>query len=102
MSDTLTKPSLTIKRRFNAAPAKVFSAWTDPEKMSRWLGPPDVKRVEAGTDLRVGGSYYIRMVMANDEHYSSGVYREIVPFERFVAVSLRIRICAGSSSLSVR
>lgn len=84
MSDTLTKPSLTIKRRFNAAPAKVFSAWTDPEKMSRWLGPPDVKRVEAGTDLRVGGSYYIRMVMANDEHYSSGVYREIVPNEKLV------------------
>ena len=28
---TITKPSITIKRRFNAAPAKVFSAWTDPE-----------------------------------------------------------------------
>lgn len=84
MSDTLTKPSLTIKRRFNASPAKVFAAWTDPEKMSRWLGPVDVKRVETGTDLRVGGRYFIRMVMANDEHYSSGVYREIVPNEKLV------------------
>jgi DNA-binding MarR family transcriptional regulator len=27
-----TKPSLTIKRRINAAPAKVYAAWTDPEK----------------------------------------------------------------------
>lgn len=84
MSDTLTKPSLTIKRRFNASPAKVFAAWTDPEKMSRWLGPVDVKRVETGTDLRVGGRYFIRMVMANDEHYSSGVYREVVPNEKLV------------------
>jgi uncharacterized protein YndB with AHSA1/START domain len=84
MSDTLTKPSLTIKRRFKAAPAKVFAAWTEPEKMSRWLGPVDVKRVETGTDLRVGGRYFIRMVMANDEHYSSGVYREIVPNEKLV------------------
>jgi len=89
MSDTLTKPSpskpsLTIKRRFKASPAKVFAAWTDPEKMSRWLGPPDVLRVEAGTDLRVGGRYFIRMVMADDEHYTSGVYREIVPDEKIV------------------
>ncbi len=84
MSDTLTKPSLTIKRRFKAAPAKIFAAWTEPEKMTRWLGPMDVKKVEAGTDLRVGGRYFIRMIMANDEHYSSGVYREIVPNEKLV------------------
>ncbi len=84
MSDTLVKPSLTIKRRFNAAPAKVFAAWTDPEKMSRWLGPINVIRVEAGTDLRVGGRYHIRMVLANDEHNVAGVYREIVPNEKLV------------------
>ncbi|MDO9412562.1 MAG: SRPBCC domain-containing protein [Pseudolabrys sp.] len=84
MSDTLTKPSLTIKRRFKAAPAKVYAAWTDPEKMSRWLGPGDVKRVEAKTDLRVGGRYSIRMVMADDEHNALGVYREIVPNEKLV------------------
>lgn len=84
MSDTLTKPSLTIKRRFNAAPAKVFAAFTDPEKMSRWLGPPDVIKVETGTDLRVGGRYFIRMILANDEHNVSGVYREIVPNEKLV------------------
>ena len=52
--------------------------------MSRWLGPPEVLRVEAGTDLRVGGRYFIRMVLANDEHHVSGVYREIVPNEKIV------------------
>lgn len=76
------KPSLTIKRRFNAAPATVFAAWTDPEKMIRWLGPKGVVRCEAETDLRVGGGYHIRMVMANDEHNVSGIYREIVPNEK--------------------
>jgi uncharacterized protein YndB with AHSA1/START domain len=89
MSDTLTKPSLpkpslTIKRRFKAAPAKVYAAWTDPEKMSRWLGPGNALRVETGTDVRVGGKYFIRMVVPNDEHYVSGVYREIVPNEKLV------------------
>jgi uncharacterized protein YndB with AHSA1/START domain len=29
------KPSLTIKRRFDAPPTKVFGAWTDPEKVKR-------------------------------------------------------------------
>ena len=43
-----------------------------------------VKKVEADTDLRIGGRYFIRMMMANDEHYSSGVYREIVPNEKLV------------------
>jgi uncharacterized protein YndB with AHSA1/START domain len=88
MSDTLdksaTKPSLTIKRRFNAAPAKVYAAWTDPEKMSRWLGPGNVIRVECGTDLRVGGKYFIRMIVPNDEHYASGIYRVVVPNEKLV------------------
>ena len=81
---TAVKPSLTIKRRFNAAPAKVYAAWTEPEKMSRWLGPGNVLRVETNTDLRVGGKYFIRMILADDEHYVSGVYREIVPNEKIV------------------
>ena len=41
---TATKPSLTIKRRFNAPPAKVFAAWTDPEKVKRWMDPARSRR----------------------------------------------------------
>src|ERR1035437_5717457 len=54
---TITKPSLTIKRRFNAAPAKVFGAWTDPEKVKRWIGPGEVKALRAEIDARAGGRY---------------------------------------------
>ncbi len=79
-----TKPSLTIKRRFAAPPEKVYAAWTDPEKIARWMGPADRTRVEATSDLRVGGRYAIKMVMPNDEHDVSGVYREIVPNEKVV------------------
>ena len=39
------KPSLTLKRRLNAAPEKVFAAWTDPEKIVKWFGP-DAGRVK--------------------------------------------------------
>ena len=39
------KPSLTIKRRFNAPPEKVFAAWADPEKMKHWMGPAGTQRL---------------------------------------------------------
>jgi uncharacterized protein YndB with AHSA1/START domain len=84
MAVATVKPSLTIKRRFNAAPDKVFKAWTDPEKMSRWMGPANVTAVRATTDMRVGGRYHITMVVPNDQHDVGGVYREIVPNEKLV------------------
>jgi uncharacterized protein YndB with AHSA1/START domain len=81
---TATKPSLTLKRRINAPPAKVFAAFTEPQTIARWFGPHDVDKVDAETDLRVGGRYRIVMHMGSDVHDVSGVYREIVPNERLV------------------
>ena len=49
------KPSLTIKRRFKASPAKVFAAWTDREKVKHWMGPGPVRVIDADTDARPGG-----------------------------------------------
>ena len=40
-AEALEKPSLTLKRRLNAPPSKVFAAWTDPEKLAHWFGPAD-------------------------------------------------------------
>jgi uncharacterized protein YndB with AHSA1/START domain len=83
MAAAITKPSLTIKRRFKAPPAKVYGAWTDPEKMSQWMGPAAVQTVHAECDARVGGRYAIRMIMSGGkEHDVSGVYREIIPNEK--------------------
>jgi uncharacterized protein YndB with AHSA1/START domain len=79
------KPSLTLRRRFNASPALVFGAWTDPKQLVRWFGPENVVALRAEADLRVGGKY--RVVMRSDdgnEHDVSGVYREIVPNEKLV------------------
>ena len=78
------KPSLTIKRRFKAAPEKVYAAWIDPAKMSRWLGPPNVIKVNVTADVAVGGRYAIQMIVPDDEHNVSGVYREVVPNRKLV------------------
>jgi uncharacterized protein YndB with AHSA1/START domain len=84
-TQTAVKPSLTLKRRLNAPPAKVFSAWTDPDKMKRWMGPAVVEPVRAEIDARVGGRF--RLVMRSpdgEEHDVSGTYREVVPDRKLV------------------
>ena len=73
MATVTTKPSLTIKRRFNAPPEKVFAAWTDPEKVKRWMGPGEIKPLRVESDPRTGGRY--RWVMKSpdgEEHDVSG------------------------------
>ena len=84
-TDTAVKPSLTLKRRLKAPPAKVFAAWIDPEKVMRWMGPGETKAVHAECDPRVGGRY--RWMMRNpagEEHDVSGVFREVIPNEKLV------------------
>jgi len=85
MSTVTTKPSLTIKRRFNAPPAKVFAAWTDPEKVKVWMGPGEVKTIRAENDVRVGGRYRIVMQAPNgEEHDVGGTYREVIVNKKLI------------------
>jgi uncharacterized protein YndB with AHSA1/START domain len=82
-----TRPSLTLKRRFTASPEKVYAAWTDPQKLIRWFGPPTVvpDTVKAEIDLRVGGRYRISFTAEDGEYFEvGGVYREVVPNVRLV------------------
>jgi uncharacterized protein YndB with AHSA1/START domain len=79
------RPSLILKRRLNAPPAKVYAAWTDPEKIARWFGPSQVVAgsVRADIDARIGGRYRISFKMQDGEHHEvAGVYREMVPNQR--------------------
>ncbi len=79
------KPSLTLKRRLNAPPQKVYAAWTDPEKILKWFGPDSGPVNEAVTDVRVGGRYAVTFSTEDGEqHHVSGVYREVVPNQKLV------------------
>src|SRR3984893_6381836 len=82
---TDVKPSLTLERLLTAAPAKVFSAWTDPKKIGRWFCPVACEPVLAETDARVGGRYRIVVrAQSGEEHDVSGTFREVVPNRRLV------------------
>jgi uncharacterized protein YndB with AHSA1/START domain len=74
-----TKPSLILKRRIKAAPAKIYAAWTDPKEIVRWFGSDQGPTLHAETDLRVGGRFRIVFrTLDGETHDVSGTYLEVV------------------------
>jgi len=77
---------LMIVRIFDAPRELVWKAWTEPENVKRWWGPKGFTSPVSKIDLRVGGrSLYAMRSPEGKDFWSTGVYREIVPFERIVA-----------------
>jgi uncharacterized protein YndB with AHSA1/START domain len=76
----------TITRIFDAPRQLVWKIWTEPEQVMRWWGPKTFTTPVCKIDLRVGGKYLTAMRSPEGKDFwSTGVYREIVPFERIVA-----------------
>ena len=81
--ETAAPPPLELRRTYAAPPERVFAAWTDPSRMSRWLKPAADASVEVEADVRVGGRYRLRIVMPDGrEHVSYGEYQEVTPPQR--------------------
>ena len=111
------KPSLTIVRRFKAAPEKVWRALTQPEALKQWMAPSDAFTIPlAEADVRVGGRYRVVMKAPDGEqHDVSGVYREVAPGRKLVytwawkstperesLVTVELRAAGGGTELTLR
>jgi uncharacterized protein YndB with AHSA1/START domain len=80
-----SRQEVVMTRLFDAPRELVWKAWTDPERLKRWWGPAGFTAPSAELDLRVGGKYLFCMRSPDGKDYwTTGVYREIVPLERFV------------------
>jgi uncharacterized protein YndB with AHSA1/START domain len=77
-------PLVRITREFDAPPAKVFRAHTDPELVVQWQGPHAVEARIDHYDCRTGGSY--RYVHTHDgaEYGFHGSFHEVRPAELIV------------------
>ncbi len=83
-----TEQALVIERIFDAPRELVWKAWTEPERVVRWWGPKGYTSPGCNIDLRVGGSYLWCMRSPEGQDlWSTGVYREIAPFERIVCTN---------------
>lgn len=77
--------SIVIERIFDAPPALVWKAWTDPEHFMRWWGPQHFTSPVCQMDLRVGGKYLYCMESPDGQRYfSTGIYQEVIPNQRLV------------------
>ncbi len=81
----MAERELVIERIFDAPRDLVFKAWTQPEHMVHWFGPRGFTSTILKNELRPGGSYRIHMRGPDgDDHWTQGVYREIVKPQRLV------------------
>jgi uncharacterized protein YndB with AHSA1/START domain len=89
IADPVSRQEITITRILDAPRERVWRAWTEPEQLARWWGPPRGWTVPLETitmDVRPGGTF--RLTIVNDEDgYGAphkAVYREVVKPERLV------------------
>ena len=79
--------TLTLVRVFDAPRELVWTAYTDPKHVTKWLFANDWECPSAEIDLRVGGAFNIGMRPADHSEEGfmlGGTYREVVKPERLV------------------
>ncbi len=96
MSHTLSPVDPTLialeqTRLIRAPRLEVYRAWTDPEIVKKWFGPPNRFVSHADFDPRVGGTYRIEMSLRPDPAKPeapaaipvtvTGTYTQVVPNE---------------------
>jgi uncharacterized protein YndB with AHSA1/START domain len=69
---------LTMTRRFDASPERLFAAWTDPNLAARWLFTgPTSEAHSANLDVRVGGAWVIEDRRDGVDYKALGEYLEV-------------------------
>ncbi|MDK1385757.1 hypothetical protein ILFOPFJJ_03779 [Ensifer psoraleae] len=86
VTDRLAAHTLNLRRIFNAPRELVWRAWTRPEMLVAWFGPPEWPAVRTEQDLRPGGTWRACLRSTSEDRvlWQGGVYREVVPPERLV------------------
>lgn len=79
-----TVPLIRIVREFDATPAQVFRAHTDPDLLAQWLGPRDLQMEVLTFDCRTGGEYRYVHRRGEEEYFFHGCFHEVTPSERIV------------------
>ena len=78
------KHDVKMTRVFDAPPALVFRAWTDPDLVRQWMGPARLTWTECSMDARPGGSWRWVQADENGSYGFRGVYHDVVAPERIV------------------
>ncbi len=74
-----TLPIIRITREFQASPARLLRAHTDPELFARWVGPDSMHTRIHHWDARTGGSFRFSSIRDDEEYHFHGCFHEIRP-----------------------
>ncbi|HUP26816.1 MAG TPA: SRPBCC family protein [Chloroflexia bacterium] len=79
------KHDLVVTRTFDAPRDLVFKAYTDPDIVSRWMGPSRLTMKIDKMDVRPGGAWrYTHSEEDGTEYGFRGVYHDVVAPEKVV------------------
>jgi uncharacterized protein YndB with AHSA1/START domain len=88
MSDrSVVHATFVIERKYDASPAHVFGAWSDPAAKASWFGPKNLPHEHRELDFKVGGRERFAVTAPDGATYLfDSRYADIVPEERIVHV----------------
>ncbi len=79
---SVTHATFVVERAYDASPARVFAAWSQPDAKARWFGGSGG---EYELDFRIGGREFSRGGPQGGPVYTfEARYQDIVPDERIV------------------
>jgi uncharacterized protein YndB with AHSA1/START domain len=79
------KKELLITHLFDAPPAVVFRAWTDPEQLKHWYAPDGCTITFKAIDVRPGGRFHSCIHdPVHGECWIIGTYLNVLPPEKLV------------------
>jgi uncharacterized protein YndB with AHSA1/START domain len=76
--------TFALERTYEAAPARVWQAWTDPAEKLRWFGPQGPAKTEHELEFRVGGLERMTVQAPNGAYKFVARFQDIVEGERFI------------------
>lgn len=85
MENRVNNNEVFIEQTFNASPEKVFSAWTDPEKLVKWYAPDGCTVQFKKIKIVTGGQFH--SCISNPQFgdcWAIGEYMEVLPNTKIV------------------
>jgi uncharacterized protein YndB with AHSA1/START domain len=77
--------TFSADRHYDAAPARVYKAFADPQAKALWFtGPPESKQEDVSFDFREGGKETAVTIVDDSRYGFIATYTDIVPDERIV------------------
>ena len=79
------KKAISISRTFDLPIDTVWKAWSEAESLQKWFSPEGYTNPFTTVDFKAGGKFFSSMKsLDGKETWSTGTYKEILPFKKIV------------------